>query len=567
MTSLPLPTMKSSFCHLLILACVPFACAGATNPAAPAAEAVPAAPAPTASVTWQAFQGPDAARRPFIDFSWAGANYGEQGIAPVNATIFKVADYGAIPDDPLDDTDAIQRAIDAASAAGGGIVQFEPGTYLLNSGQTPKRLIVSASNVVLRGARQGQTSFKMVNPLAPANPKDLWAAPALVTFTPGKAQPGPARAVADPARVGDTRLVLSAPAAFQPGDFVRIEMQSTAANASYLEGKPTRRIWSKINSQGVKVLETHEVASVEGAVLHLKSPLTTAIDLRFPWTARKVSLLRNVGFENIRVEGSFHEPFVHHKNAYHDSGFCGVELDHTAHSWVLRSQFENVTQPAVIHEGADNTIMLNTIAGNRGHLSFAATFSTYSLIGLNLDTTAEGQWHGVGASHQSTGSVFWRDVAPNSRGIDSHANFPRHTLFDAIESRGMWGQGGNYADLPNHLAGLVIWNFHQTGQLAAGESSTLDLWELPDSDSKQYGPYTAVNPVLVGYVGPYAQANIANMGLVESAGRHVAPESLYEAQLARRLGGLPAWVTSAKLEWAALLKAKLGRDNPALGGK
>jgi len=506
------------------------------------------------------------AKRPFIDFSWAGAYYGERGISPVNTTIFKVADYGAVTGDALDDTDAIQRAIDAAGAAGGGIVQFEPGTYLLNSGQTPKRLIVSVSNVVLRGANPGQTHFKMVNALAPADPKQLWAAPALVTFTPGKGQPGPALKLAAPARIGETRLVLSSAAGLQPGDFVRIEMQSTAANASYLEGKATRRIWSKINSQGVKVLETHEVASVDDAVVHLKTPLTTAIDLKLPWTARKVPVLRNVGFEGIRVEGSFNEPFVHHKNAYHDSGFCGVELDQTVHSWVLRNQFENVTQPAVIHAGAANTIMLNTVSGNRGHLSFAATFSTYSLIGLNIDATAEGQWHGVGASHQSTGSVFWRDVAPNSRGIDSHANFVRNTLFDAIESRGMWGQGGNYADLPNHLTGLVIWNFHQRGQLAPGESSTLDLWELPDSDEKQYGPYTAVNPILVGYVGPYSKTNMANMGRVESMGRHVAPESLYEALLARRLGGLPAWLTSAKQEWAALLKSKLGRDDPALGG-
>ncbi len=545
--------MKKSLLYLLALACVPFAWAESNKPA-------------PASATWQAFLDADVAQRPFIDYSWAGAHYGEQGIAPVVSTVFKAVDYGAIAGDALDDTDAIQRAIDAAGAAGGGIVQFEPGTYLLNSGATPKRLVVSASNVVLRGAEHGQTHFKMVNALAPANPAQLWAAPALVTFAPGKVEPGPARTLAAPARMGDSRLVLSSAAGLQPGDFVRIEMQSTAANASYLEGKPTRRIWSKINSQGVKVMETHEVAAVDGAVVRLKTPLTTAIDLRLPWSVRKVPVLRNVGFEGIRVEGNFNEPFVHHKNALHDSGFCGVELDQTVHSWVLRNRFENVTQPAVIHGGAANTIMLNTISGNRGHLSFAATFSTYSLIGLNLDATKEGQWHGVGASHQSTGSVFWRDVAPDSRGIDSHANFVRHTLFDAIESRGMWGQGGNYADLPNHLVGLVIWNFHQSGQLTPGESTTLDLWDLPDSDTRQYGPYTAVNPLLVGYVGPYSRANMANMGRVESMGRHVAPESLYEALLARRLGGLPAWVVSAKQEWTVLLKAQLGRETPTLGG-
>lgn len=559
--------MKKSLSCLLMLACSPLAWAEAAHPVPKNARAAQAPKESAIFATWEAFRGGDLAKRPFIDFSWAGVHYGEQEISPVITTVFDVAKYGAIPNDALDDTDAIQRAIDAASANGGGIVQFEPGTYLLNSGQSARRLIVSASNVVLRGARNGQSHFKMVHALAPADPTQLWAAPALVTFTPGQGQPGPAWTLAAPAQTGDTRLVLSSPGVLQPGDFVRIEMQSTEANASYLEGKPTRRIWSKINSQGIKVLETHEVARVDGAVLLLKTPLTTAIDLRFPWTVRKVPVLRNVGFEGIRVEGSFNERFVHHKNAYHDSGYCGVELDQTVHSWVLRNQFENVTQPAVIHAGAANTIMLNSVAGNRGHLSFAATFSTYSLIGLNVDATDEGQWHGVGASHQSTGSVFWRNVAPGSRGIDSHANFPRHTLFDAIESRGMWGSGGSYADLPNHLAGLVLWNFHQTGQLAPDESRTLNFWELPDSDLKQYGPYTAVNPVVAGYVGPYSQADIANAGRVESMGRHVAPESLYEALLERRLGGLPAWLISARREWAALLKARLGRDDPAPGGK
>lgn len=559
--------MKHLLPCLLALACAPYVQAKEAQPVAKATGTAQSAPEPRVSALWEAFQGADPAQRPFIDFSWAGAHYGEQAIAPVNTTIFKVADHGAVPGDAQDDTDAIQRAIDAAGAAGGGIVQFESGTYLLNSGPTPKRLIVSASNVVLRGATPGQTHFKMVNALAPANPKQLWAAPALVTFTPHTDKAGPARTVREPARMGDTRLALSSTSGFKPGDFVRIEMQSTAANASYLEGKPTRRIWNAINNKGVKVSEMHEVASIDGRVLHLKTPLTTAIDPGFPWVVRKASVLRNVGFEGIRVEGSFTEPFVHHKDARHDSGFLGVELDQTVHSWVLRNQFENVTQPAVIHAGAANTMMLNTITGNGGHFSFAATFSTYSLIGLNIDATDKGQWHGVGASHQSTGSVFWRDVAPTSRGIDSHGNFPRHTLFDAIESRGMWGQGGNYADLPNHLAGLVLWNFHQTGQLERGESGTFDFWNLPASDSQLYGPYTAVNPVLVGYAGPYSEVNKASAGKVESLGRHVAPESLYEAQLARRLGKSPGWLLSAKQEWAALLKAKLGRNDPALGGR
>lgn len=46
------------------------------------------------------------------------------------APVFAVTDYGATPDDATLDTDAINRAIDAASAAGGGTVHFPAGRYL-----------------------------------------------------------------------------------------------------------------------------------------------------------------------------------------------------------------------------------------------------------------------------------------------------------------------------------------------------------------------------------------------------------------------------------------------------
>jgi polygalacturonase len=46
------------------------------------------------------------------------------------AGIFNVREYGATGDGKTLDTDAVNRAIEAAAAAGGGLVLFPPGTYL-----------------------------------------------------------------------------------------------------------------------------------------------------------------------------------------------------------------------------------------------------------------------------------------------------------------------------------------------------------------------------------------------------------------------------------------------------
>jgi polygalacturonase len=61
---------------------------------------------------------------PAISFAAAKSN------SPGQPGVFDVHQYGATGDGKTLDTDAVNRAIDAAATAGGGVVLFPPGTYL-----------------------------------------------------------------------------------------------------------------------------------------------------------------------------------------------------------------------------------------------------------------------------------------------------------------------------------------------------------------------------------------------------------------------------------------------------
>src|SRR4051812_42530912 len=76
--------------------------------------------------------------------------------------IYNVKDFGAIGNGVADDTLAIQSAIDAAHAAGGGSVYVPNGTYIVRGGdQASDGAILLYDNITLYGDGMGATSIKL----------------------------------------------------------------------------------------------------------------------------------------------------------------------------------------------------------------------------------------------------------------------------------------------------------------------------------------------------------------------------------------------------------------------
>lgn len=119
-------------------------------PAAPRPLAI-VPPAPDAVPTGSTeLAGPDGVAYP--DWRYAGV----PGGIPDLPAVVQVAAHGGAPDDSRDDADAIERALDAAAAAGGGAAVLAPGTWHLD-----RPIAFRHDGTVLRGSGRGTTRLEI----------------------------------------------------------------------------------------------------------------------------------------------------------------------------------------------------------------------------------------------------------------------------------------------------------------------------------------------------------------------------------------------------------------------
>ena len=485
------------------------------------------------------------------DFSRAGYQRGEICIPRVEGPIFNVQEYGAIPDDHKSDESAIKFAVAAAENAGGGVVFFPIGTYLLwtNRGQADP-IRVKSSRIVFRGEgdseggtilhfiHHGLTAGEYAVPKLSAEFNSLRS---LLHFGP------PPEPVAGDSQTktpitadvpnGGSVLPVKDGSGFAPGQWIVVGMKSKAALTTFLEHQTPFSGWTKL-SEGLSLTSLHQVDSISNGRLGLRDPIYLPLQAADHPIATSTGMIEEVGVEDLCFRGNWYGRFHHHQTALDDEAWDAIRFENVANGWIRRCSFLNVNTAVFLKNSTYCSVLENRVAGTRGHYGITARSGSCGILsGLSSDLA--GQAHGPSVGNQSSNIVLWRWSMLPGASFDSHGNMPSRTLVDRVDGGTFMKSGGPESALPNHLTGLVFWNFKYDGW----DKQPIDFWSGSRSQSN------FVKPWLVGLHGKPVQFVSENLHVNESLGQIVAPESLFEAQLEQRLQRKPGWIESVKNDW------------------
>ncbi|MFF4738167.1 peptidoglycan-binding protein [Streptomyces sp. NPDC001262] len=486
------------------------ATAGASGKA-PASQGGGTASGPTGGA-WLALKdghlayGQDAQGNRIPDYSSAGYEGGGVTLpkAPVKATVPAPGTGDA--------TAAVQAAIDKVAAlpqgADGirGAVQLAPGQYHI-AGQ----LHLGASGVVLRGSGTDSTTLVADQPSV----RTLVTIGDKSRYTPvGTAQ----QVTDDYVPVGGTTLTLGSTAGLNAGDEVVVERPTTQA---WIDALGMTDAWTPNWS----LRSERKITAVHGNKVTLDIPLTTALEKQYTQaTVYKYTFPRidHVGVENLALDGqamsgdpdyakSFYNAAPWEFNAVQDSWITGVTWRHFGGSGqtflgpqsrrisVLHTQAldfnttdSSARSEAYLLQGQQNLVQDCAVTAPMIH-----AFSTYG--------------------RQSGPNVFSRckaTLVDKTYDAGGHERWGSGTLYDNVQidgslllvNNGSRGSGHGWSD-----ANSTAYNC-TTQQYMAQEPPTAHNWAIGCTGTLMNG----------------------SDGQIESDGKHLLPDSLYDQQLLDR---------------------------------
>ncbi len=494
-----------------------------------------------------------------LDFSYAGYKHGEMAPAEVetlNYRWYDITHYGGIPDDGKSDRQALLRLLADIEgidnyAEVNAVIYFPEGEFILHDEQDGvtyenETIRIKASNVILKGAGRNKT-FLVLKAPNPIHPAGGFAYNTLSLEGPGLF--GTVNRVVVPAAKGSFSVELSSVSGLRVGEYACLHLKDNSRELIERELLPYKAHsgMTGLLNDGVVVQDYHLITKIEGNVVTFKEPIMHEVDPQWNWDLRAYSYVRNIGVEDMTFRGDVPVHYEH-LSWLSDTGYIPFGFRHVVDGWVRRVDFDSVSEAATFTMAANCSAYDIRIIGKRGHCAVRSFGSSRIFMGkimdfADSDTEGEkaGMLHTSGVSRPAMGTVIWRCRWGDKTCFESHGSQPRATLLDACKGGFPRGhQGGAMSALPNHMQDLTLWNFNATASPSGGNFS---WWEVDPSGA---GGFLFLPPVIVGFHGAATTFKFSECKLISDNGKAVAPESLYEAQLQRRLGRVPEWIGKLK---------------------
>ena len=516
------------------------------------------------------------AANPLPDFSYAGYGFGLAPIPSDSGTVVDVTAFGAIPDDGLDDTKAVLRALAAANAVRGKVtLRFPKGRT-----QITEVLRITRSDIVLDGAGSGAGGSELWFPrplklidkshdydelreylvrekkqqVEPEHNIDYlfteysWAG-GMIFVAPEGSRPvsyDAAKDVRDPVLANGgagkqfTRtLTVDDTSKLRVGDVVQLQWFSVdgpkSAILKSLYGDTDLPIGSHHWSSPDRpvVVQATRVTAIRGKTVTLGDPLLHDVRADQPAVVAAWRHLTNVGIQNLRFQFPDAPAFGHHL----EQGYNGIYLTGVFDGWVRDLVIDQSDSGILTDNAASLTIAnVTTTGARRAHYSVHVGAVHNVLV---KDVKVENPVvHPLSVNTRSTRSVFLRAAVAKDAVLDQHSGSNHQNLFDQVTlhidpkqgkdgwAYQLWVGGGAPYWKPGHGLYNTLWNATLVMPDSVPADATVTVTSGLEGPGERIVGLHANRPISVRYnPAPYIEGtNSAVTGV----------PSLYDYQLARR---------------------------------
>ena len=517
------------------------------------------------------------------DFSYAGYDYGVSPLPQVDRVI-DVADYGAVPDDGVDDSAALKAALAAAHEAEGPVrLQLGSGRY-----QLTEILWIERSGIVLAGMGSGVggTELYMPRPLnqvddggaldelreylveydkrerqADANLDVLfsewsWSGGFIWTRVPGgrhatylEEYDRPIETVAEigSGHMGERVLTVPDTAGLAVGDVLQIHWHNRAGEngpliaSLYGEDRDDFPVGDRhwLLPDRPLVRQATRIEAIDGNRVTIADTLLHDIDADLPAYFAAWEHLNDIGIQDMALVFPPSPFFGHHNEA----GYNGIYFTGVHNGWISNLRIENADSGVLTDDLAAVTIADVVTQGDHP-AHYGVHIGNVHNVLVTGNEVFNPTIHTFSFNTQSTRSVYHRSTGWQQPTLDQHAGANHQNLYDALTvhiapeiasanrpaTYELFKAGGAGYWLPGHGRFNTIWNLEVLVSGNAAPDETVVIQE------RSGGPEARI----VGLHGNRAlQLEYTPSPYVEMEQiKPIAASSLYDWQLRNRANAI-----------------------------